>query len=125
VALGSVILFVALAVIRLSYPYELEWIEGAYVDQVNWIVQGHALYREPTTAFIPLNKTPLYFYLAAPVMRLLGAGFAAPRLVSVLATLGCFLLLFQLAAEETGRPLPGVVAAGLTTLLSLRGIAVR
>ena len=45
------------------------------------------MHHEPSISFIPLNKTPLYFGLAAPLMRLLGTGFAAPRLVLVLATL--------------------------------------
>ena len=47
-AFGGVLLFLVLASSRLLYPFELEWIEGASVDGIRWIMEGNALYSEPS-----------------------------------------------------------------------------
>ena len=112
-ALGYILTFIILAMIRLFYPYELEWIEGAFLDEVRWILAGHFPYGPPSIYFVPTSKTPFFFYLSAFLAKLIGVSFIAPRTISVLSTLGCFLLLFLVVKKETGQPAAGVCAAGL------------
>lgn len=112
-AVGYILEFVALASIRMFYPYELEWSESAVFDEIRWIAEGNPLYSPPQLAFLPLAYTPVYFYLSAAVTKIIGLGFLAPRLVSVLATLGCFTFLFVLVYEKTRRYEAGLLAAGL------------
>jgi hypothetical protein len=112
VSLGYVAEFTVLAGLRLFYPYELEWIEGANVDEIRWIMQGGPLYSEPSIFFIPLAYNPFFFFLSAVLMKFIGVGFVAPRLISVLSTLGCFLLLFLIVARDS-HPKAGVIAAGV------------
>jgi hypothetical protein len=112
-ALGYILLFLVLAIIRISYPFELEWIEGAYIDEARWIALGRFPYPPPTIHYIPTSKTPFFFYLAALLMNWFGTGFLAARLISVLATLGCFFLLFRLVWDEGKLLLPAVVSVGL------------
>ncbi len=107
------VLYIALACIRLVYPYELEWMEGGCVDQVRWILAGKSLYVEPSVAFVPFCYTPLYFWVAAGLTKVMGVGFVPLRLVSLVASLGCFGVLFQFVRRETGSGLWGLVAAGL------------
>ena len=57
-----VLLYIIIALIRIRYPFELEWIEGALVDHVNWLLTGHKLYVQPSLDFVPYFYTPLYFY---------------------------------------------------------------
>jgi hypothetical protein len=109
-ALGYLLLFIVLASLRLFYPFELEWIEGAYVDESHRVLQGFFPYGPPSIFFIPTSKTPLFFYLSAGLMKLFGVGFLAPRLLSVLATLGCFALLIAIVKRESGRDHPGVLS---------------
>ena len=112
-AFGGVLLFLVLASSRLLYPFELEWIEGASVDGIRWIMEGNALYSEPSISFIPMVYNPLLFFLSAALMKVIGVGFVAPRLISILSTLGCFLLLFSIVARESQHPLPGLVSVGI------------
>jgi hypothetical protein len=112
-AAAAILLYVGVALARIGYPYELEWMEGASVDQVGRVLAGQALYTAPSLDFVPLNYPPLYFLVSAGVARLVGLGFLALRLVSFLASLGCMGLLFVMARRETGTAYGGLLAAGL------------
>lgn len=98
---------------RLGYPFELEWMEGAMVDEAARVRAGEPIYGPPTVDHVPFLYTPLFFQVGALAMAVLGEGFLALRVVSVLATLGCAWLLADLVRRETGRRYLGLVAAGL------------
>ena len=104
--------YVTVACLRMRYPYELEWMEGAAVDHVRWILSGRPLYVEPSLEFTPFIYTPLYFYLAAAVSKVLGVGFLPLRLVSFLASLGCLWLIGRFVQRETGSWTWGIVRRG-------------
>ena len=112
-AAAFLLLYVIVALLRLGYPFELEWMEGGVVDHIERILAGRPIYVAPSLDFIPYAYTPLYFYLSAGVAALLGPGFLAPRLVSLLASLGIFWLIFAWVRRETGRTGAGLLAAGL------------
>lgn len=112
-AAGYVLEFAVLALARAAYPFELEWIEGAYVDEARWIARGGFPYPPPGIHFVPTSKTPLYFYLSAGLMKLLGEGFLAPRLLSIAASLGACGLLYAIVRREGGDRLAGLLAAGI------------
>jgi hypothetical protein len=107
-------LLLVLVLIRLFYPYELEWIEGAYVNESIWVASGRFPYTSPTLSYLPTSKTPFYFYVAGLAMKLLdNNSFFAPRLVSILATFGTIAIIFILVSEGFQHPKWGFVAAGL------------
>ncbi len=113
-AAAFIAVYIAVALARLSYPFELEWMEGGMVDHVQRVLDGQPLYVAPSLDFVPYGYTPLYYYLAAGMTRLLGtAGFLPLRLLSLLASLGCFALLYGMVTRETGSRAMGLVAAGL------------
>ena len=101
-----------LMLVRARYPFELEWIEGAVANSSQWILSGHFLYERPRLEFTPLLYGPLFFYLSAAVTALVGPGFLAARLVSILATVGCWWMIFALVRRETGSVWGGIAAAG-------------
>src|SRR5262245_11458385 len=98
---GAALLFPAallgVAVLRVPYPFELEWLEGLSLHHVQRLLQGRPLYAPPSLEFISFDYTPLYFHVAAFASRLLGPGFAPLRVVSLLASLGSLGLVFALA----------------------------
>jgi Dolichyl-phosphate-mannose-protein mannosyltransferase len=98
--------------LRMFYPYQLEWMEGASLVQVNRLLLGEALYAPPSIDFVALIYPPLYFYLAAGLARLIGFGFGPLRIVSFLSTLGCGLILFLAVREQSRRKFAGFLAAG-------------
>ncbi len=111
-ALLFMALLVMVAFSRMGYPYELEWMEGGSLQNVQRIAGGESIYVEPSIDFIPFLYTPLYYYLAAPLLWLLGDGFIALRLLSLLATLATLLLIHQGIRREGGSHQSGVIAAG-------------
>ncbi len=110
-AYGSV--FLVIAVARMRFPYELEWMEGSFLVQMQRVLDGQPIYTAPSLSYIPLVYTPLYFYLSAAVSYLIGGGFFPLRLVSLLSSIGCTAVIFLWVKKETGRGLAGFLAAGL------------
>src|SRR5262245_48143880 len=108
-----IVMYVIVALLRLRYPYELEWIEGGMVNHVAQLRGGQSLYRAPSLTFTPDIYTPLYFVVAAVVSFVTGTGFVALRLVSLLASLVLLAAIAKLAHRETKDPVAGLIAAGL------------
>jgi 4-amino-4-deoxy-L-arabinose transferase-like glycosyltransferase len=106
-------LLVVLVALRVGYPFELEWLEGAMVDHVRTILSGAPLYAKPSLDFIPLTYTPLYFYLAAALAKVIGVGLLPLRLLSIAASAGVLVMLFRIASRESGDARAGILAAGL------------
>jgi 4-amino-4-deoxy-L-arabinose transferase-like glycosyltransferase len=108
-----VLSFVAVAAVRLRYPYALEWIEGGMLDEVRWGLAGHSLYVRPSVEYVPFIYNPLYFWIGAGLAKVLGASLLTLRLVSLASALGALGLLYALVVEETGERAMGLLAAGL------------
>ena len=97
---------------RIGFPYELEWLEGCTVDSARRVLEGKSLFVAPSLDWIPYPYTPLYTYAAAAVARVVGIGFLAPRLVSLLCSAGSLALAALLVRRETGSVRAGLAAAG-------------
>jgi hypothetical protein len=111
--LGFLTLLLVVGLSRIGYPYELEWMEGGSLQNVQRVVGGESIYVEPSIDFVPFLYTPLYYYLAAPLLWLLGNGFIALRLLSLLATLATLLLIHRVIRGEGGSHRSGLIAAGI------------
>ena len=105
--------FIAIALQRVGYPYDLEWCEGGMIGHIRVILEGHQPYRQPSLDFTPYFYPPLYYYVSAIPAAFLGAGHLAPRLVSFASILGCFVLLGRWVRDETDDPVAGMAAVGL------------
>jgi len=114
--LGSsafVAVYVAIALLRIRYPFELEWMEGGIVDGVRRVLAGEPLYVEPSVDFVPYGYPPLYHWTSAAVAAVTGVGFFPLRLVSFVASLGSFALIYGLVKRETGARFAAFLAACL------------
>lgn len=114
-ALMPVLLFLASALRRLHYPYDLEELEGYMVYSLQRVMGGQTLYPAPNVHFMPYMYPPGYFYAASWVARIFhtGASFQTLRITSILSTLGGLLVLAAFVWRETRRFLPALIAAGL------------
>ncbi len=112
-AVWFILAFVLLALWRAGFPYDLEWVEGAMVDQVRWLLEGRNLYAEPSLEYIPFPYTPLYYYLSGVLSLIFGVGLLPLRLISILSTLACFGAIYRLIQRETGQHGAGILGAGL------------
>ena len=112
-ALLYILLYLTVALLRMSYPFELEWMEGGVLTELGRVLGGRPLYVAPTLDYIPFDYTPLYLWVAALPARLMGASFTALRLTSFAASLACFALIFALVRRPTGSTTAALIAVGL------------
>lgn len=111
----SLAIFVALgtaAALRVTYPYELEWLEGATVVHVMRVAEGLPLYAAPSIEFVPFGYPPLFYYAALPLNEILGPGFLPLRIVSVGASL-LTIAVIALTVYRTSGGWAGMVAAAV------------
>jgi hypothetical protein len=108
-----VLMYFGVAVARLSYPFEVEPLEGGSLTQVRRILAGEPVYVPPTLEFTPYPYSPLYFYLSAGVAAVTGIGFAPLRFVSLAASLGSMVLIYRFVRRETGSLICAFLSAAL------------
>ncbi|MHC4790258.1 MAG: glycosyltransferase family 39 protein [Planctomycetota bacterium] len=113
VAILYLAVYLILVFLRIQFPFELEWMEGGSVHQIERILEGKKLYVSPSLEFVPYIYPPLYFYVSAFVAKITGPGFTPLRLVSFLSSLGCFLIIFLFVKRETKNNFFGIIAACL------------
>ena len=112
-ASAHVIVYIFIVAARLTYPFELEWMEGGAVVHVDRILRGQPLYAQPSLEFTAFVYAPLYFYVSAAFALLLGVGFIPLRLVSFLSSVGCLIFIFLIVRRRTGATLPAVLSSCL------------
>jgi len=105
--------YLRVALARMAYPFELEWIEGGLLQATMRVLEHQPLYARPTLEYVAFNYPPLYPWIAALVSRAVGGGFFPLRLVSFAASLGCMALIALLVGRETRSRLAPVLAVGL------------
>ena len=109
----ALLVYVALALMRCVHPYELEWQEGGVLQEVRRVLAGQRLYEQPSFEYMAFPYTPLFVWLGALSSKLFGTGFLALRLVSILSSAACFVLVYRLGARQGGSRFAGVFAVGL------------
>ena len=100
-----ILLWIGLAYLRLVYPYEVEWMEGAMMDHAVRIIAGKPIYTAPTIDFVAWLYPPFYYYVVAGVMKLIGIGWFAGRLVSIVSTILTAILLGLITKRITASSL--------------------
>ena len=115
ISLVPTLVYTVVALRRIGYPYELEWLEGGAVEIAGRVAHGQAIYVAPTLHYVPYPYTPLYFWVTGTLARLIGVGFLPLRLVSLVSSFGACALLVRIVWRETGDVVAGVVASGLFT----------
>lgn len=105
--------FLGLAAVRIPYPFEVEWMEGAMVDHASRIADGLPLYCAPGPEHVPFLYAPLLFWLGGFLMKLGVPGLLALRCIAAGATLATVMLIGHWVRRETGRVVPGLCATGL------------
>ena len=90
-------LFVIL--VRVRFPYELEWMTGSTLDHIERARAGQPIYAPPSADWIPFLYPPLYYGVAAAFAK----GFLGCRLLSILAA-GLQMVCIRSLARALGAP---------------------
>lgn len=112
-SLGAAGLFLGLALRRIPYPLELDYIEGVMMDHVVRLASGRPIYVAPTLDFITLAYMPGFATLSAALARVFGPEFWVPRVVSASAMLGIAALAIAVLRAETRRWTFAIAGAGV------------
>ncbi len=110
-------MFLAVALKRLRYPFELDRMESAMMTTVWRVAHRMPIYARPSLEWAPFLYSPLFFYFSAAMTRVLGVGYAALRAVSILATLGSCAVLAAMTYRETRNRTAALASAGLFAML--------
>ncbi|HWC85128.1 MAG TPA: glycosyltransferase family 39 protein [Solirubrobacteraceae bacterium] len=113
IAAAPIAVYLWVALHRVGYAYELDWMEGGSVELAGRVLAGHSLYPAPSIAFVGWTYPPLYYWVSAAVAKVIGLGFLPLRLVSLAASLATMATLAWIVTRETGDRIAGLVAAGL------------
>lgn len=107
--------FLVSAMLRVSYPFELDIIEGGILEQVRRLSLSLPLYEQPSLDFTAFVYGPLYTYLNYWIALALGAApsFVELRLVSTVSVCAASVAIFQLLKASTSSTFYGWLAAGL------------
>ena len=105
--------FVVAVAVRLPYPHELEWMEGALADHAARVADGLPVYCEPGPTHVPFLYAPMLFWLGGLGIACGIDGIVALRLVAIVATFATAALIGHWVRIATGRVVPGLAAAGL------------
>jgi hypothetical protein len=117
-ALLQLVLLFSAVLRRLTYPYDLEWMEGGLLNHAARIADGAGIYVQPSLDFIPFLYTPLYPGLLALLEPVTGISYTVGRtisLLSILAIIGFVFLALVPRVDRRERPAAaagGVVAIG-------------
>lgn len=115
-AIGGVFvlqLFVRQFLLRVGYPFDLEWMEGGMLLHADRVLKGEGIYVPPSMEFIPFIYPPLYPWVLAACAKVFGLGYAVGRTISFLGTLVACAALVAAVRREGGTILLGLGAVGL------------
>jgi hypothetical protein len=105
---------------RVSYPYDLEWMEGGVLAHAWRLQHGKPIYVVPSVEFIPMIYPPGYPTVLAILGWFPGLSHTLGRLVSISGTLAATAAMVYAARRHLGSTLFGVIGAGLFLGLYLR-----
>ncbi|MGB9852044.1 MAG: ArnT family glycosyltransferase [Candidatus Kapaibacteriota bacterium] len=119
-----IIIFVAIVLgvtfivmlLRIQYPYQLEWMEGGEIEHIIRLLEGKSIYCEPNIDFIPYIYTPLFYYLGLGFAFLFSPSFFSIRLISLLSFLISLWYIYQIVRISTNDKFWGIVAIGIYSL---------
>ncbi len=111
--LAAIVTYLVTALMRLPYPFPLEYLESNSLVEVQRMLSGRPLYAAPAVGYVPDGYPPLYFAASATAASVLGLSYLPLRLVSLVSSLVCFAVLGRLVQRETASATAGSAAAGL------------
>jgi hypothetical protein len=117
-ALYQICLLIEAIAGRVTYPYDLEWMEGGMLHHALRIQLGQGIYVPPSADFIPFLYTPLYPTMLALFGSPFGISYTLGRAVSIVGLVGIAATATGSLASPRSRPL-GATLAGTALALGL------
>lgn len=107
------LLFLYCLVLRVPYPFELEWLEGELMCHVVRILEGKSIYLPPSAEFVSEIYPPFFYIAAAASCKLFGVNLVAQRLVSLVSCCLILYMLYRIPVREGGKRSAGFLSSSL------------
>ena len=105
--------FLVTSISRVFYPYDIDFIEDSMLMQSIRIASNQPVFVAPNAEFMPHVYMPLYTFIGAMLIKVMGGSFVPLRLLSLSATLVTAILIFVIAQRETQEKWIGFACAAL------------
>lgn len=112
-ALANLAILFGLFVNHVSFPLNLDLMEGTILQHVERAAAGQPIYPAPSPEFVPLAYNPLFYLLCVPFTWLFGMSLGALRLASICGYIGCCVVVFRIVRLHTASSWWALIAAGL------------
>ncbi|MCX7879284.1 MAG: hypothetical protein N2517_01325 [Ignavibacteria bacterium] len=100
-------------ILRLGYPYELEWMEGGTIEHILRLIENKSIFAEPSLEFIPYIYTPLFYYLGYLLSFVSAPSFFTLRLLAILSFVVSEIIIFKIVKDQTGDNFYAAIGMGL------------
>lgn len=110
---GLAVAYLAIAVQRVTYPFDLDLVEGGMMMQALRFASRQPVYIAPNADFVPQVYMPLYTWLAGLALRLTGPSYFPLRLMSLVATFATSALIYLACRHESGSRWLALTCAGV------------
>lgn len=107
---------VIVMLIRLRYPYQLEWMEGGEIEHIQRLLDGKKIYCEPSMDFIPYIYTPFFYYIGVVASLIVEPNFVSMRLISILSFLLSLFVVYKIIFDYTQDKFWSFLGVGLYSL---------
>ena len=104
-------------IVRLPFPYPIEYLEDAIFFHALRIHDGQPLYINPNDGFAAIIYVPGYFYLLAGLFKIFGPSIITARVISLVCTLGIITLLLSMSVRKLKFPMSLVPISVYLSLL--------
>src|SRR5437588_13020591 len=94
-------IFLAVAIPRFFYPYEVSWGAGNMFIQVQRVLEHKGLYIQHTVYYVPWLYAPLYYYASAAIATVADLSFVSIRIISLLSTIVLLVIIYKVIRKET------------------------
>lgn len=94
---GAFCLYIAFR--RITYPYDLDFIEDNMLMQAIRVSLGKPVYIPPNANFVPQVYMPLYTFLCGWIFKIIGPSYFPMRLISFSATILTAILIFLISGR--------------------------
>lgn len=98
---------------HLTFPLNLDLMEGTILQHLERAVGGEPIYPAPYPVYVPLAYNVGYYLISTPFAWFLGLNLVTMRLVAILASIGIGVLLYLIVREKTASRWWGLITVGM------------
>jgi hypothetical protein len=116
--------FASIVAARVTYPMDIEWMEGGNLYHAYRVLHGEPIYIDPARGFAPYPYPPLFWVVIAAVGAVVGLDYWTGRAVSILSIAGATAILVVTLVRHAPARWVGALFGAIAAAAIAAGFAV-